>query len=457
MSARDRGLVAIVGRPNVGKSTLFNRLAGRRIAIEEPSPGITRDRVYADCEWRGRRFTLIDTGGLQVPSTPLEEQVLRQVEFALEEADVIVFVVDAKVGLSPFDEQIADRLRKTGKPVILAVNKVDSPQREDALPDFHRLQVGELVAVSAAHGLYADDLLDLIAERLDQELASCPAAPEAEDTLRIAIVGRPNVGKSSLLNALLQEERAVVDAEPGTTRDSLDTPFTWRERPLLLIDTAGIRRQSRVKEPFEYYSVLRAFDAIGRCDVTLTLIDAGEGLTDQDKRIAGHAHQQGRAQVLVVSKWDLRAPEGLDPAQERTLMADFSRELHAWLPEIAYAPVAFTSAHQRRGLEALLDTALRVADHHAFRFQTATLNRLLEEATWERDLSRKGRALKIYYATQVRTRPPTIVLFVNDPELMHFSHLAYLENQIRARVGLEGTPLRLLVRPAHKRERARGG
>ena len=446
---RDRGVVAIVGRPNVGKSTLFNRLAGRRIAIEERTPGITRDRIYADCEWEGKRFTLIDTGGLQIAGDHLHAEVVRQVQFAIEEADVIIFVVDGKDGPAPFDDDVGETLRKTGKPVIVAVNKIDSKKREDGIADFYRLAVGEVVGISAAHGLETDTLLDLIAEHLPET----GPAPEGEDVIRIAIVGRPNVGKSSLLNAMLGEQRTVVDAAPGTTRDSIDTPFEWRGRQLILIDTAGIRRKSRVEEDFEYYSVLRSFGAIERCDVALTLIDSGEGLTDQDKRIAGRGHEEGKAQVLVISKWDLRAPEGTPEQANRTLMQDFGREVRAWLPEMPYAPLAFVSALTGMGIQALLETATDAAEQHAFRFQTSELNSIFEEATWERPLSRKGKPLKIYYVTQVGTRPPTLALFVNDPDLMHFSQLRYLENQIRERVRLEGTPIRFLLRRAHQRYR----
>jgi GTP-binding protein len=449
---RDRGVVAIVGRPNVGKSTLFNRIAGRRIAIEEPTPGITRDRIYVDCEWLGKRFVLIDTGGLQLTEDRLHEEIVKQVQFAIEEADVIVFVTDGKEGPAGFDQDIAEMLRRTGKPVVVAVNKIDSLKREDNIADFYVLAVGEVIGVSAAHGLSVDDLLDSAVSFLPE---TAEPTEEEEEAVRVAIVGRPNVGKSSLLNAIIGQERMVVDEAAGTTRDSIDTPYQWKDRGLVLIDTAGIRRKSRVKEDFEYYSVLRAFGAIDRSDVALTLIDAGAGLTDQDKRIAGRADAEGRAQVLVVSKWDLRAPEGTPEATDRTLMTDMSREVHAWLPEIRYAPVVFVSAHQRRGLEALLDTVLEVADHHSFRFQTSELNRLIEEATYRRPLSRRGRELRIYYAAQVTTRPPTIALFVNDPELVHFSHLAYLQNQIRARAPLEGTPIRFSVRASHDRDRAR--
>lgn len=450
---RDRGVVAIVGRPNVGKSTLFNRLAGRRIAIEEPTPGVTRDRIYADCEWRGKRFSLVDTGGLQMKAGPLQRQITRQVDFAVEEADVIIFLVDAKEGLAAYDYEIADRLRRTGKPVVLVANKVDSQRRAEALSDFYALRLGEALAVSAAHGLAMDTLLDRIWEHLPETISP----EEEQDAIRLAIVGRPNVGKSSLLNAILGEERAVVDAQPGTTRDSIDTRHEWRGQPLVLIDTAGIRRKSKVTEDFEYYSVLRAFGAIERCDVALTLIDSQEGLTDQDKRIAGRAHEEGKAQVLVVSKWDLRAPAGTDDKADATLRQDFVRQVKAWLPEISYAPVAFVSARERRGIDTLLDTAIAAAEQHAFRFQTAELNRLLEEATWERPFSRKGKALRIYYATQVSTRPPTIVLFVNDPDLVHFSYLAYLENRLRAHTPLTGTPIRFVIRRSRSKVRREAG
>ncbi len=448
---RDRGVVAIVGRPNVGKSTLFNRIAGRRIAIEEETPGITRDRIYADCEWMGKRFTLVDTGGLVAEKDDLQVQVRRQIEFAIEESDVIIFVVDVKEGLAPFEEEIAEILRKTGKPTVLAANKVDSRRREDGVPDFYSLAVGEVVGVSAAHGLLVDELLDLVAEHLPE---TAPAL-EDEDVIRAAIVGRPNVGKSSLLNAILGEERAIVDPRPGTTRDSVDTSHEWRGQRLILIDTAGVRRKSRVRESFEYYSVLRAFGAIERCDVALTLIDASAGLTDQDKRIAGRAHEEGKAQVLVVSKWDLRAPDDVTKQAKRTLMADFAREIQAWLPEISYAPVAFTSALEHTGIDALLDTTIEVAEQHAHRFQTAALNRIFEEATWDHPLSLRGKQLKIYYVAQVDVRPPTLALQVNDPKLMHFSHRAYLENELRKRVPLEGTTIRFLVRKSRDRKARR--
>ncbi len=445
---RDRGVVAIVGRPNVGKSTLFNRIAGQRIAVEDATPGITRDRIYADCEWMGKRFTLIDTGGLEIGKDDLQAQVRKQIEFAIQEADVIIFLVDAKVGPAPFDEDIAEMLRRTGKPVIVAANKVDSKQREDGVPDYYGLGMGEVIGISAAHGLLIDDLLDGVIEHLPE---TTPA--EEEEIIRVAIVGRPNVGKSSLLNTMLGENRVVVDARPGTTRDSIDTDYEWQDRHLILIDTAGVRRKSRVTESFEYYSVLRAFGAIERCDVALTLIDASAGLTDQDKRIAGKAHEDGKAQILVVSKWDLRAAEAPNKETEKMLMADFARQIQAWLPEVKYAPVAFTSSLERRGIEALLDLTVEVAEQHSYRFQTAELNRIFEEATYEHPLSRKGKQFKIYYVTQVGVRPPTLVLFVNDPELAHFSHVAYLENQIRKRVPLQGTPLRLIVRKARGKER----
>jgi GTP-binding protein len=445
---RDRGVVAIVGRPNVGKSTLFNRIAGRRIAIEEPMPGVTRDRIYADCEWRRKRFTLVDTGGLQLQTGALESEIRRQVEFAIEEADVIVLVVDAHEGMAGLDQEIAELLRRTGKFVVVAANKVDSKRREDGVPDFYALALGEVIAISAAHGLLVDDLLDAVWDRLPET----EEAPEDEDVIRAAILGRPNVGKSSLLNAILGQQRVVVDATPGTTRDAIDTPYTWRGNDMILVDTAGIRRKSKVRASFEYYSVLRAFGAVDRCDVALTLIDAQDGLTDQDKRLAGYAHEQGRAQILVVSKWDLRAPKDTPANVESSLASDFSQQVTAWLPEISYAPVVFISSLEARGIDLLLDTAVAAAEQHSLRLQTAEVNRIMEEATWRRPLSRRGRQLKIYYAVQVSVRPPTIVLFVNDPELMHFSHLAYLENQMRARYPMVGTPLRLLVRKSRGKD-----
>jgi len=461
---KPKPLVAIVGRPNVGKSMLFNRIAGRRIAIVEETPGITRDRIYADCEWQGKPFTLIDTGGLQTESGQLAQQVRAQAQLAIEEATVILFALDAKEGLSGLDYEIAELLRRTGKPVLVVANKVESRGRMENAQEFYALALGEPLAVSAIHGMDIDVLLD----RLTELLPEPQAAPGDEEAMHLAVVGRPNVGKSSLVNALAGEERAIVAEEPGTTRDSLDTRFTWEQRPVVLIDTAGIRRKSKVRLSFEYYAVLRAFAAIDRCDVALLLLDGTQGVTDQDQRIGGYADEQGRAQVVVVNKWDLaqraaaaeKEKEKLGPAENRTLMQDFARQARGQLAFMEYAPIVFISALERWGLEDLMRTAAAAAEQHSMRVATPEINRLIREAVQEHPLSIKGKALRVYYATQPRVRPPTFVLFVNDPELMHFSYQRYLENRIRKQFGLEGTPVRLIVRESKgekKPGRARRG
>lgn len=445
--------VAIVGRPNVGKSTLFNRLAGRRIAITEETPGITRDRIYEECEWRGKPFRLVDTGGLDFGREQMAAAVRQQVEFAIEEADVILFVVDAKDGPAGLDQEIAERLRHTGKPVILVANKVESAAREETSREFLSLALGEPVAVSAMHGMEIGTLLD----RLEPLLPKAPAA-EPWEGVRVAVVGRPNVGKSSLVNALMGEERAIVSPVPGTTRDAIDTPFRFEGENYLLIDTAGIRRKGRVRKAFEYYSVLRALHAIERCHVSVLVVDAVQGLTDQDQTIVRYADEQGRGQVLAVNKWDLRraAIEQTDPRkaarQERLLQNDFKAQVKARLPFAQFAPVVFISATQGFGLDSLMQCVREVAWQHSTRVPTAALNRVIREAMAARSLSRKGKPLKIYYGTQVSTRPPTIVLFVNNPDLMHFSHQRYLENRIRGAFNLHLTPLRFLVRESAGKE-----
>jgi len=449
----DQPVVAIVGRPNVGKSTLFNRISGRRLAVVEATPGITRDRIYADCEWYGKPFLLADTGGLDTGNEPLLAQVRRQVEFAIEQAAVILMVVDGKEGISGLDYEVADLLRRSGKPVILVVNKVESARRAEEAAQFYALGMGDPVPVSALHGIDTDVLLDRIAEHLPMPPAETAAA---EERIHVAIVGRPNVGKSSLLNALLGQERAIVHGEPGTTRDTLDTPFDWGEHRFVLIDTAGIRRKAKVKEAFEYYSVLRAFAAIERADVSLLVVDGTEGVSDQDKRIAGYAHEQGKAAVIVVNKWDLIRERAQREAEEqeqplkrsglKALMADYTREVRHQLVFLSYAPVVFVSAKQGTGLEPLLDTIVSVADQAARRVNTGELNRIISEAVDQRPVSIRGKPLRVYYGTQVKVSPPTFVLFVSDPALVHFSYQRYLENRLRERLGLEGTPLRLYFR-----------
>jgi len=443
-------VVAIVGRPNVGKSMFFNCLAGRRIAIVEETPGITRDRIYASCEWEGKRFSLVDTGGLQMEKEPLLAQVREQARFAIQEADAILFVVDAKEGLTGMDQEIAELLRKTGRPVLLVANKVESKRRMETAEDFLALRMGPALGVSAAHGVEIGELLDRLAELLPET----PEEREEADVIKVAIVGRPNVGKSSLLNALLGEERAIVAATPGTTRDSIDTPYEWGDRRFVLIDTAGIRRKSKVKVSFEYYSVLRAFQAIERCDVSMLLLDPAEGVTEQDKRIGGHADEEGRAQVVVINKWDLMQEkiaresgvERIAPRQDRALMKDVAHQAQVALPFMTYAPMVFISALRGRGLDELMDTVVAAAEQHALHIPTPALNRLLSEALASRPINVKGKPLRLYYATQPRVRPPTVALFVNDPQLVHFSHRRFFENVVRKEFGLEGTPLRLSFR-----------
>ena len=458
MSAR-HGVVAIVGRPNVGKSTLFNRLAGRRIAIVEETPGLTRDRIYAECEWRGKRFTIVDTGGLQMERAPLLRQVRRQAEFAIEEADAILFVVDGKEGLAPLDREVAEWLRRANKPVLLVVNKVESKGRMEESSEFYALGFGEPLPVSALHGIEVGELLDRLVEELPP---SPPEEAEAATAIRVAIVGRPNVGKSSLVNAILGEERAIVDVEPGTTRDATDSPYGWDGHSIVLVDTAGIRRKSRVHVDFEYYSVLRAFGAIERSDVTVLLLDATAGVTDQDKRIAGHAHEEGRALVLAVNKWDLvdsrlgaaaEQQEGAErlPKQSRLLIQDFDREARGQLPFVSYAPLAVISALHHGGLKELLDTVVSVAEAHSFRVSTPLINKVIGEAMREPPSSSRG--LKIYYVTQTGVRPPSFLLFVNSPKAVHFSQERYLENRLRERFPLEGTPLRLRFREATRKQK----
>ena len=461
--AQPKPIVAIAGRPNVGKSTLFNRLSGRNIAIVEPTPGVTRDRLYVDCEWFGHPFVLIDTGGIQLnQGAEYVEQIRRQAEFAIHEANVILFVVDGHEGLTHMDYEIADLLRRTGKTILLVVNKVESRRRVEEATEFYALGFGEPLTVSALHGIDVDLMLDRLVEALPpppEELEE----QEEEERLHVAIVGRPNVGKSSLLNTILRDDRAIVSDIAGTTRDALDIRYDWNGTPFTLTDTAGIRRKSKVEEDIEYYSVVRAFGAVDRCDVAVVMIDAVEGVTDQDKRIAGYAHENGRGIVIAVNKWDevlnrARREKGLEGAtqlgttERQELLASFTEQVRRELIFATYAPIVFISALKRKGIDELLNTAIEISEQHAMRIQTSELNRLIAEATFDRPVSRRGRQLKIYYSTQVSVKPPTFVLFVNDPELVHFSTERYLENKIRERFSLEGTPIRIKVRESTGKE-----
>jgi GTP-binding protein len=442
----NKPILAIVGRPNVGKSTLFNRVVGKRIAIVEDTPGITRDRIYAEADWNGREFVLIDTGGLLLNERdPLRAEVTLQAEVALEEADAILFMVDAASGLNPTDEEIADRLRGSPKPVFVVANKSDNESRDRESGQFYGLGIGDVYAVSALNGRCVADLLDAVVEAFSEE-AGEPAY--AEDAIKIAIIGRPNVGKSSLLNAILGEKRAIVSEIPGTTRDAVDTVFKRDDQTLVLVDTAGIRKAGKIQGTIEYYTVLRAVRAMERADVAMIVIDAAEGLLDGDKRVASFAHEAGRAAVVVVNKWDLLG-DALRQAQDPP-MKQFAEDVHKELPFLSYAPVVFTSATTGMGVAAAVDTAVDAASNHALRIPTGELNRILIDAVERHPYARKGKDLKIRYATMTQVKPPTIALFVNDPGLAHFSYLRYLENQIRRQYSYEGTPIRLLVRRAKK-------
>ncbi len=442
-------VVVIVGRPNVGKSTLFNRLIRRRVAVVEDSPGITRDRLYAETEWRGKHFVVVDTGGILFgDEDPLVEQIRVQAEVALAEADVILFLADATAGLTDDDRDLANRLRSVSKPIFIVVNKADNANRDLYASEFYALGLGDVWPVSGLHGRGVADLLDEVYALLPsaEELA------EPKEELRLAIVGRPNVGKSSLLNAFTGEQRSIVSDIPGTTRDAIDTQIEFQGETFRLIDTAGMRRRGKIQGTVEYYMVNRAVRALERADCALVVIDGVEGLTDGDKRIAKLAHDSGRACVFAVNKWDQVEPG--DPlvntksAQKRDLM----RDLRDHLPELSYAPVVFTSAIESLGLQPVLKTVLRVMENYSFRLSTGVLNRLIEEAIYRRPYSSKGKAFKVYYSTQVGTRPPHFVLFCNDPDLMHFSYKRYLENQIRKQYPLEGTPLKLTARSSHERK-----
>lgn len=431
-------VVAIVGRPNVGKSTLFNRIAGGRTAIVEDHPGVTRDRLYKDTSWLNREFTLIDTGGIEFKQVEdvISKQMRFQAELAIRDADVIIFVVDGRDGLTGTDEEVGAILRRTEKPVILAVNKIEDFKDPAVGYDFYALGLGEPVLVSAAHGFNIGDLLDEV-------LAHLPETDEdeyPEDTVKIAVIGRPNVGKSSLVNALLREERVIVSDIPGTTRDAIDSLFTREGRSYVLIDTAGMRRKGKIDEPTERYSVIRSLRAVDRSDVVLMLIDAVEGLTEQDKKIAGYAHEAGRACVLVVNKWDLLEKD------DKT-MQKFNLTLREGLGFMQYAPIIYVSAVTKQRVHKVIDLVNYVAEQHAMRVSTSALNDLVREMVMlNPPPTDKGRRLKILYVTEVGVKPPTFVIFVNDPELMHFSYLRYIENRLRSTFGFEGTPLKMVVR-----------
>ena len=431
-------IVAVVGRPNVGKSTLFNRLAGERISIVQDTPGVTRDRIYADVEWTGRKFTLIDTGGMEIGTEDIiVKQILQQAEIAIETADVILFVTDVKSGVTDDDKQVANMLRRTKKPVVLAVNKVDSIKKDSMdIYEFYELGIGDPMAISAGQALGLGDMLDEVIAHFPEQIQQ----EQEETAIKVAIIGKPNVGKSSLINKILGEDRLIVSNVPGTTRDAIDSPIEIEEQKYIFIDTAGMRRKSKIKEEIERFSIIRAVAAVERCDVAILVIDANEGITDQDTKIAGIAHERGRAAIIAVNKWD--SIEKNDKTMNQYLK-DIGNEL-AYMP---YAPKVFISALTGQRINRMLELIQTVYQNHALRISTGLLNDVLIEATaMQQPPADKGRQLKLYYMTQVSVKPPTFVIFVNDRELFHFSYRRYIENQLREAFGFVGTPIHFIVR-----------
>ncbi|HWA82681.1 MAG TPA: ribosome biogenesis GTPase Der, partial [Fimbriimonadaceae bacterium] len=403
---------------------------------------------YAEAEWQGHKFTVVDTGGIVFgEDDPLSEQIRVQAQIALQEADAILFLTDAKDGLNPDDRDLANRLRGVEKPLFLVVNKSDHPGRDLVANEFYALGLGEIFPVSGLHGRGVADLLDQIVAVLPE---AAPDEDEREE-IRLAIIGRPNVGKSSMINAFTGEQRMIVSDIAGTTRDAIDTLLEYKGEKFRLIDTAGIRRRGKIQGTVEYYMVDRAQKAIERADCALVVVDGHEGLTDGDKRIAKIAHDAGKACVFAINKWDVNEPPDGLPRQKSPLKKDMLQILHDQIPELNYAPAAFTSARESAGLEPVLDTVLKAMENYSFRVSTGQLNRLIQDATFARPYTTKGKALKIYYATQVSTRPPTFAIFCNDPEILHFSYQRYLMNKIREAYPLEGTPIRMILKASHKR------
>ncbi len=427
-------LIAIVGRPNVGKSTFFNRVAGRKISITEDRPGVTRDRIYVDCEWRGKPFTLVDTGGIELKSEDtMWKHIARQADIAIDTADVILFFTDGKEGLTTSDYDVADKLRRSRKPVFLVVNKVDD-YSADKLFEFYSLGLGEPFAVSSEHSRGIGDVLDAAVETFEK------GANEADDSLKIAVVGKPNAGKSSLVNKLLGVDRSIVTSVAGTTRDAIDTPFERDGKKYTIIDTAGIRRKRSVDDDVEYYSVLRAFDAVRRADVCLLVVDCNEGLTEQDVKIIGYVHEQGKPSVIVMNKWDT-------VEKDTHTILRFEEKLKADLKFMDYYKSIYISAKTGQRTEKILQLAEEVYEHAGFRVPTGALNDLLMDAMRiSEPPSYLGRRLKLYYASQVAVHQPMFVLFVNDETLLHFSYERYLENVIRGAYDFSGTPIKIQVR-----------
>lgn len=431
-------IVAIVGRPNVGKSTLFNQIGKKRVSIVDDMPGVTRDRIYLDAEWLNQQFTMIDTGGIEFSSSDrLLDSMRQQAQIAIREADVVVFIVDGRAGMTEGDVEIARILRAAKKPVILGVNKIDSPKQELDVYEFFNLGLGEPIPIAAANSLNLGDLLDAV-------VAAFPKKDDENtetDEINIAVIGRPNVGKSSLVNTLLGEERVIVSDIAGTTRDAIDTHFVKDGTKYTLIDTAGMRRRGKIDEPVERYSVMRSLRAVDRANVVLMVLDASAGITEQDKKIAGYAHESGKGVIIVVNKWDIF------PGKNEKSTIRFTDEARKELAFLQYAPVLYTSALTGQRVNRVTELVKYVAEQQSMRIQTSVLNELLRDAvSVNPPPAHKGKLLKLYFMTQTDIEPPKFIIFVNDPELMHFSYLRFIENKLRESFGFEGTPIKLVVR-----------
>lgn len=431
-----KATVAIVGRPNVGKSTIFNRLVGERVSIVEDVPGVTRDRIYAEVEWLSTSFNLIDTGGIEISDEPMLQKIKNQAEIAIDEADVIIFIVNGRDGITAQDEEVAKILYKSNKPTVLAVNKVDNVEMRELLYEFYALGFGEPFPISGTHGLGLGDLLDEVIHHFPE----IEEIEKDEDTIYFSLIGRPNVGKSSLVNAILNEERVIVSDMEGTTRDAIDTFIHKDDQDFVIIDTAGIRKKGKVYESTEKYSVLRALRAIERSDVVLVVLDADTGIREQDKTIAGYAHDAGKAIVIVVNKWDT-------VETSETAMKEFELTVREQFPFLDYAPIIFLSAKTKKRLQRLTPIVKLVSESHSKRVPTNVLNDIIMDAmAMNPTPTVKGNRLKVLYVTQVSVKPPTFVLFVNDPEIVHFSFKRFIENRIREAFGFTGTPIHIIAR-----------